>query len=122
METFCGIDWSDDHHDVAVIDRDGQVLAHRQIGDDHAGLQALLELLSEHGDRPDRPVPVAIETSHGLLVAAARDPAGSPDQPAGCRALPHPHRSVGPEVRPCGRGHAGEHSAHRSARAPAATR
>lgn len=72
METFCGIDWSDDHHDVAVIDRDGQVLAHRQIGDDHAGLQALLELLSEHGDRPDRPVPVAIETSHGLLVAALR--------------------------------------------------
>ncbi len=72
METFCGIDWADDHHDVAVIDRDGQVLAHRQIRDDHAGLQELLELLSEHGDRPDRPVPVAIETSRGLLVAALR--------------------------------------------------
>lgn len=72
MEAFCGIDWADDHHDVAVIDSDGQVLAHRQISDDHTGLQELLEMLGEYGDCCDQPVPVAIETSHGLLVAALR--------------------------------------------------
>ena len=30
------------------------------------------DLLAEHGDSPDDPIPVAIETSHGLLVASLR--------------------------------------------------
>ncbi len=72
METFCGIDWADDHHDVALIDRNGQLLGYCRIGDDHAGWQELLQLLAEHGDTAEQPIPVAIETSHGLLVAALR--------------------------------------------------
>jgi len=72
METFCGIDWADDHHDVALIDRNGQLLGYCRIGDDHAGWQELLHLLAEHGDTAEQPIPVAIETSHGLLVAALR--------------------------------------------------
>ena len=24
MQVFCGIDWAEDHHDVALVDRDGQ--------------------------------------------------------------------------------------------------
>lgn len=31
-----------------------------------------MELLAEHGDGPNTPIPVAIETSHGLLVATLR--------------------------------------------------
>jgi transposase len=54
------------------VDRDGQLLARRRIGDDAAGLAALLELLAGHGDGPDDPVPVAIETPRGLLVACLR--------------------------------------------------
>ena len=72
MDIFCGIDWAEDHHDIALVDRDGQLLAHQRISDDAAGLAALLALLAEHGDTPDDPVPVAIETPRGLLVACLR--------------------------------------------------
>ena len=72
MEVYCGIDWAEDHHDIALAGRDGQLLARRRISDDAAGLAALLALLAEHGDTPDAPVPVAIETPRGLLVACLR--------------------------------------------------
>ena len=72
MDVYCGIDWAEDHHDVALAGRDGQLLARRRISDDAAGLAALLDLLAEHGDTPENPVPVAIETPRGLLVACLR--------------------------------------------------
>jgi transposase len=72
MDVFCGIDWAEDHHDIAVVDRDGQLLARRRISDDAAGLAALLGLLAGHGDSADDPVPVAIETPRGLLTACLR--------------------------------------------------
>jgi transposase len=72
MEVFCGIDWAEDHHDIALADRDGNLLARRRISDDAAGLAQLLALLAEHGDTPDDPVPVAIETPRGLLTACLR--------------------------------------------------
>jgi transposase len=72
MDIYCGIDWSEDHHDVALADRDGKLLAHRRISDDPAGLAALLALLAEHGDSADDLIPVAIETPRGLLVACLR--------------------------------------------------
>lgn len=72
MDIFCGIDWAEDHHDIAVVDRDGQTLAHLRVSDDAAGLARLLDLLGQHGDVPEDPVPVAIETPRGLLVACLR--------------------------------------------------
>ncbi|MDX3698134.1 IS110 family transposase [Streptomyces europaeiscabiei] len=69
---FCGIDWAEGHHDIALVDQDGDQLAKLRISDDYPGLCALLELLARHGDSPDSPVPVAIETPRGLLVAALR--------------------------------------------------
>ncbi|MGI5048140.1 IS110 family transposase [Streptomyces sp. JAC25] len=69
---FCGIDWAERHHDVALIDEAGTLLAKARITDDAAGYHKLLALLAEHGDSPDDPIPVAIETSHGLLVASLR--------------------------------------------------
>jgi transposase len=72
MDVYCGIDWAEDHHDIALVNRDGQLLARRRISDDAAGLAQLLALLAEHGDNPDDPVPVAIETPRGLLVACLR--------------------------------------------------
>jgi transposase len=72
VTVFCGIDWAEDHHDIALVDQDGTLLAKRRIGDDAAGFAALLQLLVEAGDDPDAPIPVAIETSHGLLVACLR--------------------------------------------------
>ncbi|MFE1175542.1 IS110 family transposase [Streptomyces sp. NPDC058773] len=69
---YCGIDWAENHHDVALVDDSGQLLAKRRISDDAAGYQLLLDLLVEHGDTEDDPIPVAIETSRGLLVAVLR--------------------------------------------------
>lgn len=72
MKVTCGIDWSEKHHDVALVDADGTLVARRRITDDVAGWKALLELFSEHGDSPDEQIPVAIETGRGLLVACLR--------------------------------------------------
>ena len=72
MDFFCGIDWAEDHHDIALVNRDGQLLARRRISDDAAGLAQLLALLAEHGDSPGDPIPVAVETPRGLLVACLR--------------------------------------------------
>lgn len=36
------------------------------------GYRLLLDLLAEHGDTAETPIPVAIETSRGLLVATLR--------------------------------------------------
>ncbi|WP_443609742.1 IS110 family transposase [Actinacidiphila acididurans] len=70
MPVFCGIDWAENHHDVALVDDTGHLLAKRRITDNAAGYQLLLDLLAEHGDTADEPIPVAIETGRGLLVAA----------------------------------------------------
>jgi hypothetical protein len=72
MGVYCGIDWAEDHHDIALVDRDGKLLARRRISDDAAGLAGLLALLAEHGDTAEDLIPVAIETPRGLLVACLR--------------------------------------------------
>ncbi|WP_406274822.1 IS110 family transposase [Actinacidiphila glaucinigra] len=69
---YCGIDWAERTHDVALVDDTGQLLAKRHITDDAAGYTLLLELLAEYGDSEENPLPVAIETSRGLLVAVLR--------------------------------------------------
>ncbi|MFI1377213.1 IS110 family transposase [Streptomyces longwoodensis] len=71
-KVFCGIDWAENHHDIALVDQDGTQLAKLRISDDSAGFHALLELLARHGDTPEDPIPVAIETPRGLLVACLR--------------------------------------------------
>jgi transposase len=72
LTIFCGIDWAEDHHDVALVDTDGKLVAKRRISDDTAGYALLLQLLADAGDDPEEPIPVAIETSRGLLVACLR--------------------------------------------------
>lgn len=72
MQVTCGIDWAEDHHDVAVVDSDARLLGKLRVSDDASGFQDLLRLLAEHGDTPDDPIPIAIETSRGLMVACLR--------------------------------------------------
>ncbi|MEF9880855.1 IS110 family transposase [Streptomyces sp. P9-A4] len=69
---YCGIDWAEKTHDVALVDETGQLLAKRHITDDATGYKILLDLLAEYGDTSENPIPVAIETSRGLLVAVLR--------------------------------------------------
>jgi transposase len=68
---FCGVDWAA-HHDVAIIDDGGQLVAKKRITDDLNGFAELIEMLTAAGDCAEDPVPVAIETPRGLLVASLR--------------------------------------------------
>jgi hypothetical protein len=72
MGRYCGIDWADDHHDIAIIDDTGTVLVKERVGNDADGFARQLELLAEAGDSPEDPISVAIETDRGLWVAALR--------------------------------------------------
>ena len=50
MGLYCGIDWASDHHDVAVVDDDGRVVARGRVGNDAAGFAQALTLLADAGD------------------------------------------------------------------------
>ena len=94
MDVFCGIDWAEDHHDIALVGQDGQLLGRCRISDDAAGLAQLLTLLAGHGDTAGDPVPVAIETPRGLLVACLRA-TGRPAYPINPMAVAR-YRDIGP--------------------------
>jgi transposase len=68
----CGIDWAENHHDVALVDEAGQLVTKRHIGDDAEGYRQLLNMLAETGDSPKNRIPVAVETARGLLFACLR--------------------------------------------------
>jgi transposase len=72
LNCYCGIDWAEGHHDIAIVGSDGKLVAKRRIGDDPAGFTALTGMLADAGDSLENPIPVAIETPRGLLVAALR--------------------------------------------------
>ena len=69
MMIFVGIDWAEAHHDVCVLDEDGEVLATCRIPEGLEGVGRLHALLGEHADEPTDVV-VGIETDRGLLVTA----------------------------------------------------
>ncbi|MET8536130.1 IS110 family transposase [Streptomyces sp. NPDC005065] len=55
-----------------MVNAGGKQLAKLRISDDAAGFAQLTRLLAGHGDTEQAPIPVAIETSRGLLVARLR--------------------------------------------------
>ena len=69
MMIFVGIDWAEAHHDVCVLDTEGEVLATCRIPEGLEGVSRLHALLGEHAEQPDDVV-VGIETDRGLLVTA----------------------------------------------------
>jgi transposase len=70
---FVGDDWSEDHHDVEIVDSEGKKLAARRLPEGMAGMGRLHGLLAEHAevDDPDGVrVVVGIETDQGPWVQA----------------------------------------------------
>ena len=124
MRLYCGIDWATDHHDVAVVDDDGRVVARGRVGNDAAGFAQLLTLLAEAGDSAAASDPGGDRNRPRLVGgrAARNRPGDLSDQPAGGLALPGTVCGVGGQIRCHRRGAAGQHRAHRSRRAPAAAR
>jgi transposase len=76
---YVGDDWAEDHHDVEVVDEDGNRLVRARLAEGIAGLTRLHELLAEHLEEdqvdPDTGlvsgrVVVGIETDRGTWVSA----------------------------------------------------
>lgn len=66
---YVGIDWSELHHDVCLMDEQGVVLSKTRIPEGVEGVARLHELVAEHAADPDQ-VTVGIETDRGLLVGS----------------------------------------------------
>lgn len=49
MQRWCGIDWAEHHHDIAVVDEAGAVVDKVRIEDTAAGFTQLMDLLAVHG-------------------------------------------------------------------------
>ena len=76
---FVGDDWAEDHHDVEIVDDDGQVLARRRLPEGLDGITRLHALIAEHlptewadwePAQAAAMVAVGIETDRGPWVAA----------------------------------------------------
>ncbi|MCS3845064.1 IS110 family transposase [Microbacterium sp. AK031] len=81
----CGIDWAENHHDVALVDADGRVITKRRVAANASGFSELLGLIAEHGGDSES-TPVAIETDKNLFVVALAG-AGFTVYPINPRAL-----------------------------------
>ena len=66
---FVGDDWSEDHHDVCLMDHAGKRLASRRLPEGLTGIRQLHELIAEHAEEPDQVV-IGIETDRGLWAGA----------------------------------------------------
>ncbi|MFK0244486.1 transposase [Amycolatopsis azurea] len=85
---WAGIDWSENLNDVAVVDRDGVVVARARIRESPDGVREVLRLLSglsASHRHSRRQVPVVTESSSSLLVEGLVR-AGQPVQPIHPRA------------------------------------
>jgi len=66
---FVGDDWAEDHHDVWVMDEQGQRLANARVIEGTEGLTAFHQLLAQYVEEPELVV-IGIETDTGLWVTA----------------------------------------------------
>jgi transposase len=66
---FVGIDWSEHHHDVWVVDEKGTQLAKVRVPEGIEGVVKLHEAIADHADEPEEVI-VGIEIDRGLLVGA----------------------------------------------------
>ncbi|MGH2765540.1 MAG: IS110 family transposase, partial [Actinomycetota bacterium] len=66
---YVGIDWSESHHDVCVMDAAGGVLSKGRVPDGFEGVARLHEMVAAHAEEPSD-VAVGIELDRGLLVGA----------------------------------------------------
>ena len=69
MTIFVGDDWSEDHHDVHLMDADGDRLASRRLPEGLVGIRGFHELVAAHAEEPGQVV-IGIETDRGLWVEA----------------------------------------------------
>jgi transposase len=64
---YVGLDWSDTHHDVVVLDEAGRRVGTQRFVHTHEGLQQLKHFLLTIASSPDQ-LACIVETNHGLLI------------------------------------------------------
>ena len=47
MAVYCGIDWAEGHHDIALVDGDGTLVAKRRIKESLEGVAELTAMLAD---------------------------------------------------------------------------
>lgn len=67
MEVFVGDDWAEAHHDVHLMNSDGDRLAVGRFSEGLEGITRFHELIAEHAGDPDGVV-IGIETERGMWV------------------------------------------------------
>ena len=72
----CDIDGAETHHNVALVDGAGKLVAKRRISDDAESYRRPLERLVEAADTAQVPIPVAIETRADCSSRACAQPRG----------------------------------------------
>lgn len=85
MTLTCGVDWAEAHHDVALVDEHGNLVARARIDTGATGVNALLALIAEHSGSVED-TPIALETDKNLLVVALAE-AGFTVYPINPRAV-----------------------------------
>jgi transposase len=67
---FVGDDWSEENHDVELMDASGRTLARVRLKEGAAGMTRLHAMIGEHAGDGEPVVQVGIETDRGLWVMA----------------------------------------------------
>jgi transposase len=90
---FAGVDWADDHHDVAVVDESGRLVGSTRVPHSPAGLAELRAfLLVIAGVAAE--IPCFVETNHGLLVSSLLE-AGFPVYPVNPKTVDRHRKASG---------------------------
>jgi transposase len=90
---FAGIDWADDHHDIAVLDQQGQLVGSLRTSHSPAGLAQLKTFLLGVAGDPQQ-TPCFVETNHGLLISALLE-AGFPVYPLNPKTVDRRRKASG---------------------------
>src|ERR687892_541157 len=90
---FAGIDWADDHYDVAVLDQQGHLVGSTRVTHSSAGLAQLKAFLLDIAGDPQQ-IPCFVETNHGLLIPSLLE-AGFPVYPLNPKTVDRRRKPAG---------------------------
>lgn len=90
---YAGIDWADQHHDVAVIDETGHQAGSLRVAHTKEGLTDLTRFLLSFAPTPDQ-VACILETNQGLLIATLLE-AGLPVYPVNPKTVDRRRNAAG---------------------------
>lgn len=95
---YVGLDWSDTHHDVAVLDEVGHRVGKERFAHNYQGLQHLKHFLLSIASDPEQ-LACIVETSHGLLISFLLE-AGIPVYPVNPKVASNLRKVAGAKTDP----------------------